>query len=177
MCRVCLTLAAGAIAAGAFFTNGAALAQSPDFKIKPELTEQCLEGKKGNARFECIGVAAEECQANNFGGESTVGMGFCFGAEWEWWDGRLNAAYGKLVARETADDKDMADLSYVPKKLPALKQMQRAWIPYRDALCEYEAVQWGGGTGGGPATSACLMGETARQAMILEDRIAEGEGR
>lgn len=50
----------------------------------------------------------------------------------------------------------------------ALRNMQRAWINYRDAGCLYEQAQWFGGTGGGPATMACHMHETARQTLVLE---------
>ena len=46
--------------------------------------------------------------------------------------------------------------------------MQRAWIGWRDATCDYERAQWGGGTGGGPATVACLMRLTGEQALYLE---------
>ena len=46
--------------------------------------------------------------------------------------------------------------------------MQRAWIEYRDATCAYEAAQWGGGTGAGPAFAGCLMRLTAEQALYLE---------
>jgi len=50
----------------------------------------------------------------------------------------------------------------------SLRTMQRAWISFRDASCLYEQAQWMGGTGGGPATQACHMHETARQALKLE---------
>ncbi|MFT5363966.1 MAG: hypothetical protein ACI9VX_001592 [Dinoroseobacter sp.] len=46
--------------------------------------------------------------------------------------------------------------------------MQRAWIEYRDATCSYEAAQWGGGTGAGPAFAGCLTRLTAEQALYLE---------
>ena len=50
--------------------------------------------------------------------------------------------------------------------------MQRAWIAYRDAACAYEASQWGGGTGAGPAATGCMMTLTGRQALALEERLA-----
>jgi uncharacterized protein YecT (DUF1311 family) len=63
----------------------------------------------------------------------------------------------------------MADLgSAAPSQGDALKNMQRAWIAYRDATCDYERSHWGGGTGGGPATVSCLMYMTAEQALYLE---------
>ena len=50
--------------------------------------------------------------------------------------------------------------------------MQRAWIGYRDAACAYEASQWGGGTGAGPAAVGCMMTLTGRQALALEEKLA-----
>jgi uncharacterized protein YecT (DUF1311 family) len=40
-------------------------------------------------------------------GETTMGMGFCLSREWEWWDARLNAAYGALMATHVAGDAEM----------------------------------------------------------------------
>lgn len=158
--------------AGSLFLPVAGKAQDQDFKMRLEFAEQCLEGKAGADRYACVGLAANDCQEINEGGGTTVGMGYCINRELEWWDGRLNAAYGELSARETADDAEAKSGGWsVPEKLPALKEMQRKWIAYRDALCEHEAVQWGGGTGSGPAYLACLMAETARQSFVLHDRL------
>jgi len=151
-----------------------ASAQSDEMKFRPELVEQCLAGKKGNARLDCAGLAANDCTEINEGGGTTVGLGMCFTAESEWWDVKLNEAYKALTAVETADDLEAKEGGWrAPEKQPVLKDMQRKWIAYRDALCEYEYVQWGGGTGGGPASAACEMSETARQYFVLADRLAD----
>ena len=108
--------------------------------------------------------------ANTQGGETTVGMGGCLDREWQYWDARLNAAYQHQMARAKAIDAEMAGLGVtVPRQSDALREMQRAWIPFRDAKCGYEYSQWGGGTGGGPAITACLMAETGEQALYLEN--------
>lgn len=151
--------------------TGPAIAQQSGFQSDFGLIEKCLQEEEGLGRMNCVGLAADDCQMRNEGGTSTVGMGFCLGAERDWWDARLNETYGNLIAKDKADDAEFADLSYVPKKAPALQAMQRAWIPYRDAVCEYEVVQWGGGTGAGPAWSTCTMVETARQYFVLVDRL------
>ena len=54
--------------------------------------------------------------------------------------------------------------------------MQRAWTAYRDAACAYEVSTWGGATGGGPAGEDCMMRLTARQALVLEDRLRAAAG-
>ena len=147
------------------------LAQDVPFSI--EATESCLEAGRGEA---CIGEAAGQCM-DTPDGYTTVGMGACLGRELDWWDARLNAAYGRLMEIEKAADAEMKEIgATAPEMATALRAMQRAWIPYRDALCDYERSQWGGGTGQGPATAACLMTETGRQALWLERRLEDREG-
>lgn len=107
-------------------------------------------------------------------GGTTVGMGFCLGAEWEWWDARLNATYKQLMEQHKAADAEMAAAgATVPSLADALRAMQRAWLPFRDAACDYERANWGGGTGAGPATAGCLMVQTGRQALSLEARLGQ----
>lgn len=168
-------LALFAFLAICFGSGNAARAQDFSFAIDP--TAACLENQPEEARHDCIGRASAQCQTGNEGGDSTVGMGFCTGRELDWWDARLNEAYQQWLQNEKSDDAEArAEGWSTPQKLPALKQMQRTWIKYRDALCEHEAVQWGGGTGSGPAFLACLMGETARQYFVLVDRLESYTG-
>ena len=96
-------------------------------------------------------------------------MSACFEAERVYWDTRLNAAYGQARAKAKTADAEMKALgSAAPSQAEALRAMQRSWIAYRDATCDYERSLWGGGTGGGPATVSCHMYLTARQARYLE---------
>ena len=109
------------------------------------------------------------------GGSSTVGMGFCLGAERDWWDDRLNTAYGEVMTRAEAGDAELDSLDAAgPRQAGALRDMQRAWIAFRDAACEYEATRWGGGTGAGPAAAQCALTLTARQANQLDGYLREG---
>lgn len=147
-------------------------ARGQDLEFRSEIIATCLLTQSGEMRSACVGIAANDCQTINDGGGTTVGMGFCYGREGEWWDARLNDAYSQLMKREQADDAEFAGMASAPVKAPALREMQRQWIAYRDSLCEYEAVQWGGGTGAGPAYSTCLVVETARQYFVLSDRLA-----
>ncbi|MEO0774677.1 MAG: lysozyme inhibitor LprI family protein, partial [Pseudomonadota bacterium] len=67
-----------------------------------------------------------------------------------------------------ASDAEMASIgASVASQEEALRAMQRAWIAYRDATCDYEYSQWGGGTGGGPALIGCIMRETGEQTLYL----------
>ena len=155
--------------------GSAAAAQEIPFSA--EATESCVAAAEDVAGKEaCIGRAADGCMATPDGG-TTVGMGFCLDAEWRYWDERLNAAYAALLQMEEASDELMKTYgSAAPSTVAALKEMQRAWIPWRDAACAYEVSTWGGGTGGGPAGTACLMTMTGKQALALEDRLRTRSG-
>lgn len=141
----------------------AALAQFVNFDIAP--TAECLAQERSNS---CIGRAANACMENSETGYSTNGMSTCTDQEMAWWDDRLNAIYRESIEKLTALDTESPE--YAPAQADALKNMQRAWIPFRDAKCEFVATEWMGGSGAGPATIWCLMDETARQALYLEQR-------
>jgi uncharacterized protein YecT (DUF1311 family) len=146
--------------------SGPAAAQSLVFDMSATL--DCIARTDGyHARHACIGASAEACMERSAGGYSTVGMSGCIDLELQYWDGRLNRSYQALMAREREDDAGKP-ADWVPDKAPALRTMQRAWIPFRDATCDYERAQWGGGTGGGPATVGCLLRMTAEQTLFLE---------
>ena len=145
-----------------------AMAQNMTYSFQP--TTDCLSamGEEGDP-MRCVGTAANSCMNATEGGSSTVGMSSCLGLEYEDWDRRLNHAYGLLMTRLKAEDEEMATLgSAAPQQAPALLTMQRAWIIFRDASCDYERTKWGGGTGGGPASVACMLHQTARQTLVLE---------
>jgi uncharacterized protein YecT (DUF1311 family) len=139
------------------------------FDIAP--TRDCVATGGG---ADCIGRAAASCRAQP-GGQTTFGLSFCFSVEAEWWDARLNDVYRRLMAREREVDARVAGHYDTPpaSRAEALRAMQRAWIPFRDAACAYERSQWGGGSGGRPATLACLMERTARQSLHLERHLEQ----
>lgn len=149
-----------------------ARAQEPVFSA--EATEACLASEQGAVSPDsCVGLSSEACYTVP-GVYSNVAMGFCYGKEAEYWDGRLNRAYVALFAHERGLMEEMREIgATVPDAAAALRDMQRAWIGYRDASCDYEYTTWGGGSGAGPAHSACIMTLTAAQALRLEKRLAE----
>ncbi len=148
-------------------------AQTLNFNMNS--TDQCIAANE-ETPTQCIGASSDHCVNNTEGGYSTVIVGGCLNAEFEAWDQRLNAAYQRLVTLEKAADQRNADIPNAPKTVPALKEMQRAWIKFRDAKCAYEVSRWGGGTGAGPAFAACLMDETGGQALYLQRMITDIEG-
>lgn len=157
------------VVASALVSGSGAMAEDYD----PAVLEGCLATlASGPERAGCIGIGAARCMETEAGG-SNVGIGYCYTAEWEDWDARLNAVYQRLLVEQAERDADtLAYNPNLPSAVEALRAMQRAWIPFRDAACEWEWTQWGGGTGGGPASSACMMELTARQTLFLEQRLA-----
>jgi uncharacterized protein YecT (DUF1311 family) len=154
----------------------ALIAASPlfaqDADYDPNVLEMCLENAENHAdRTYCIGQGAQVCAATE-AGKSTVGLGYCYGAEWTDWDDRLNAAYRALQPGQAELAQDNAAFnSNIPDAVDALRDMQRNWIAYRDAACRWEVVQWSGGTGGGPASAACMMRLTALQTLLLKEHL------
>ncbi|PSL21872.1 lysozyme inhibitor LprI family protein [Shimia abyssi] len=138
--------------------------------FSPAATEACMVefGHLVDVSF-CAGESANACMEATTDGSTTVGMSGCLEQERVYWDGRLNAAYGVVQSGARKIDAEMRELgSSAPSQADALRDMQRAWIGYRDATCDYERALWGGGTGGGPATVSCHMSLTAKQALYLE---------
>jgi uncharacterized protein YecT (DUF1311 family) len=140
-----------------------------------DATEACVReayatspGLSGHGVLDCVGRAAGACMMTP-GGDTTIGMMECLDAEVGYWDARLNTAYAERVAIAKEQDAEMRNLGSAAASIEeSLRAMQRAWIAFRNASCLYEQAQWMGGTGGGPATAACHMHETARQALKLE---------
>jgi uncharacterized protein YecT (DUF1311 family) len=161
------------LAAGLALVAFAPAQANPVFK--PAATDACVtkasaqsKNKSDHAVLACVGQSAQACMRTP-GGDTTVGMMDCLKGELDYWDGKLNAAYAKRLATAKSNDAELKSMgSAAPKTEPALRKMQRAWIGYRDAACLYEQSKWMGGTGGGPATMACQMEETARQALKLD---------
>jgi uncharacterized protein YecT (DUF1311 family) len=143
----------------------AAPAAAQDLVFDMSATDQCLAAISDLAEARpCVGMSANACMEATEGGSSTVGMGFCLAAEREAWDSRLNEVYGARMAEHRASDAE-----YTPplSEADTLRDAQRAWIPFRDANCLYEISHWGGGTGAGPAGTACIMRMTAGRALEL----------
>jgi uncharacterized protein YecT (DUF1311 family) len=142
---------------------------SQDILFDIAKTQQCLASSDGPDHSRaCIGASAEQCMLATPEAGSTYGMGACLDHEYTWWDGQLNEVYRALMQREKRDDLEMRqDGIDAPSKADALLTMQRQWIKFRDATCDYEYSQWGGGTGGGPASVSCALRMTAEQTLYL----------
>ena len=136
-----------------------------------DATMQCLDGASDMAgRTACIGASARACIEQTEGGSSSAAMAGCYEREGKYWDDRLNASYGEAKDFAKTFDADNGGSDALSKSLVA---MQRAWIPFRDKACSFEAAQWGGGTGANSAFTACLMTLTGEQTLRIESAMQE----
>lgn len=129
--------------------------------LDPAAAEACLAAGRaamregGMADASCVGQAAQACEGAQ---PTTLSMNACRAAEAAWWDDRLNRTYGDLRGLLETRGADRAG---------GLREMQRAWIAWRDAACAYEAGQFAGGSLAGTVLAGCRMQRTAQQALWL----------
>jgi uncharacterized protein YecT (DUF1311 family) len=90
---------------------------------------------------------------------STAEMVECNGENYQEEDKRLNDLFKKLMAKE----------DNIGKK--KLQTVQRAWIAFRDAECEYQADSERGGSLGRVIRISCLADETKKRADALKDQV------
>jgi uncharacterized protein YecT (DUF1311 family) len=98
-------------------------------------------------------LVVDPCYEKN---SSNLGTADCYRIERVIWDEILNEKYKKLMA--AIED---------PNVQVKLKEMQRAWIAFRDTTCDFywHKVQ---GSMSVPMTAACQLRETARRAFLLD---------
>lgn len=134
----------------------------------PALDACIAQAGGAEAAMSCVGTTRDACAAKLKTTYKDVGEVHgempCLGAERDYWEGRLTDRYDRLMAIEEGRAAERAE---------ALRQAERAWIAFRDALCSYDRITNGHGTGGETAEPICLVRETARQSLILDGYIAD----
>jgi len=114
------------------------------------------------ARTRCIGRVSGPCLEAD-GATSTAAMTGCHVRENMVWDGLLNEAYDNLKGQ-------------LPEKAAsALTELQKTWISWRDAKCNFPFAFYEGGSIARPISAACLMDATAARAIELRE-LAEDIG-
>jgi uncharacterized protein YecT (DUF1311 family) len=107
----------------------------------------------GKGEEECaFKLVADPCIEKN---GSNLGTADCYRIETIIWDAIMNDNYKALM--DAIDDKDDQN---------KLKEMQRAWIAYRDTTCDFYWYKIHGSMSV-PMTAACQLRETARRALLL----------
>ena len=155
--------------AAAFAVIVSTLGLSPlaaqELQFDPLPLDTCLAAQDSVGQSDqCIGRAASICMEQPLG-HTTPGMAFCLGEEYDLWDAKLNKAYLSLRADYMQQDTDRFEGA--PSLADALRDLQRGWISFRDGRCAFDAAQWYGGTGSGPAFLRCMLQVTAEQTIYL----------
>ena len=95
--------------------------------------------------------------------QTQADMNICWGKEYKAADATLNQVYGQLMRK--LDEPDKAQL----------KQVETAWLKYRDANCEFVADQYKGGTIRPMIEAMCLADVTRNRTNELRNRIKDRE--
>ncbi len=137
-----------------------------DFSINPHLIDRCLA--VSDDPMLCVGREAYDCIDKNGGGPNMV-LGACYEAEALFWDDALNEAYQDL--RALARELELSGNGWEAGSLvDGLRDMQRAWIKYRDARCDNAvALAKPFGSKVSAVSAFCDMRETAKQYFVLRD--------
>ena len=86
----------------------------------------------------------------------TSGMIECTEAERHFQDGKLNQAYKMVMSRLPMNRQD------------GLRASERNWIKVRDAVCEKQRREDGGGSMSHVTWLGCLTDETIKRTMVIE---------
>jgi uncharacterized protein YecT (DUF1311 family) len=93
--------------------------------------------------------------------QSQADMNDCWGREYKAADATLNQVYRQLVAK--LDDEEKTQL----------KEVESAWLKYRDANCEFVADEYKGGTMRPMAYAICLAEMTKNRTAELRIQIKD----
>ena len=95
--------------------------------------------------------------------QTQADMNICWGKEYKAADATLNQVYGQLMRKLDEADK------------PQLKQVETAWLKYRDANCEFVADQYKGGSIRPMIEAMCLADVTRNRTTELKNQIKDRE--
>jgi uncharacterized protein YecT (DUF1311 family) len=133
------------------------------------IIDNCVDELRfsGAVEVACFGLIQKACPGMN---GTTTDMVNCGGAEFDYWDRRLNTAYKKLMSALKSDDELMGDQGALPglRLSETVRKAQRSWIRYRDDSCAVERDRFRGGTLGRITGINCMALETARRSVELE---------
>ena len=123
-----------------------------EIRLIRDCAAQHVDDGEGEAQC-AFKLVADPCVEKN---GSNAGTANCYRLEEAIWDQLLNENYKSLM--DSIEDR---------QDQGKLKDMQRAWIAYRDTTCDF---YWHKihGTMAVPMGAACRLRETARRALLLK---------
>ncbi len=149
-----------------------AVASDNNIKYSNEQVNACLTNAKNpTAERGCIGLSANACIYANQASSTALGMNKCIKQESKFWDNKLNEVYRSLVVKAKKHDEDRKGYINLGSEgsYPALRDMQRAWIPYRDKTCTYSWSQSYPGSMASMNSVRCEMRMNAEQYIFLKN--------
>ena len=161
------------VAIGMLAFSTPAFADEAPSQFLPEIAKSCSNTLGFNTQ--CIGMAANACMhASGSFGDPNIAK-WCLSQETDYWDAKLNSAYQDLMVElQRIEDEAGQTMLQTPESLRA---MQRNWIAYRDARCEFEYAQYTNGSGGAGSSTVsiyeCQMQATGEQAIYLDKRLSQ----
>ena len=93
--------------------------------------------------------------------QTQAGMNICWGKEYKAADATLNQVYGQLMRKLDEAEKTQ------------LKQVEAAWLKYRDANCEFVGDQYKGGSMRPMIVAMCLADTTRNRTVELRNQIKD----
>ena len=93
--------------------------------------------------------------------ETQLAMNICAGKDFEREDARLNKNYRELQAKLEGD------------RRTALREVQLAWLKFRDLQCDFQAAQYEGGTMQPLVRAMCLTDMTKQRNKDLKYMLDE----
>ena len=93
--------------------------------------------------------------------QTQADMNICWGKEYKAADATLNQVYGQLMRKLDEADKTQ------------LKQVEAAWLKYRDANCEFVGDQYKGGSIRPMIVAMCLADTTGNRTVELRNQIKD----
>jgi len=93
--------------------------------------------------------------------QTQADMNICWGKEYKAADATLNQVYAQLMRKLDEADKTQ------------LKQVETAWLKYRDANCEFVGDQYKGGSMRPMIVAMCLADTTRNRTVELRNQIKD----
>jgi len=153
----------------------AAPAAAQEVKFSPYATLTCMEKQRlPGADDTCIGESARACfQAIKNASNADIAM--CMGKESEYWKGRMDKAYDRMMELAEIADAEFAknplSAKVKAKLVVDVPEQQEKWAAWREIRCATEAMMRRGTPYPMTAAASCTMKRMGEQALFLESAV------
>ncbi|MBK1637060.1 lysozyme inhibitor LprI family protein [Rhodovulum adriaticum] len=146
-----------------------------EVQFSPDATLECMEKQRlPGADDTCIGESARVC-FQRIKNASNSDIAACMGKESEYWKGRLDAAFDRMMELAEVADAEFAENAKskdIPFQLTTdLEEMREKWGNWREIRCAVEAMMRRGTPYTMTAAASCTMKRMGEEALFLESAI------